>query len=78
MMKGQKGYVLVVRVPFSGSSVAGVWQRLTGRVRRWRQLAWERQQLAAMSDDMLKDIGMSRADVAQETERRFWDDPLKK
>ncbi len=74
MMKGQKGYVLVVRVPFHGVSFKGLWQR----VRRWRQLAWERRQLAAMSDDMLKDIGMSRADVSGEVERPFWDDPLKK
>ncbi|WP_416427557.1 DUF1127 domain-containing protein [Pseudomonas sp. App30] len=73
-MKGQKGYVLVMRVPFHGVSFQGLLQR----VRRWRQLAWERRQLAAMSDDMLKDIGMSRADVSRETERPFWDDPLKK
>ncbi|WP_455921510.1 DUF1127 domain-containing protein [Pseudomonas putida] len=73
-MKGQKGYVVVVRLPFHSVSPSGLWQR----VQRWRQLAWERRQLAAMSDDMLKDIGMSRADVSQETERPFWDDPLKK
>lgn len=74
MMKGQKGYVLVMRVPFHGVSIQGLWRR----VQRWRQLAWERHQLAAMSDDMLKDIGMSRADVSRETERPFWDDPLQK
>ena len=74
MMKGQKGYVLVVRVPFQGVSLKGLWQR----VQRWRQLAWERRQLAAMSDDMLKDIGMSRADVSGEVERPFWDDPMRK
>ncbi len=78
MMKSQKGYVLVARVPFHGLSIKGVWQRVAARVRRWRQLAWERHQLAAMSDDMLKDIGMSRADVSREMERHFWDDPLKK
>ncbi|MGC1329395.1 DUF1127 domain-containing protein [Pseudomonas sp.] len=77
-MKGQKGYVVVLRTPFHAVSFKAVWQRLVGRVRRWRQLAWERHQLALMSDDMLKDIGMSRADVSREVERHFWDDPLKK
>ncbi|EIK95541.1 hypothetical protein PMM47T1_15683 [Pseudomonas sp. M47T1] len=77
-MKGQKGYVVVLRTPSHAVSFKAVWQRLVGRVRRWRQLAWERHQLALMSDDMLKDIGMSRADVSREVERHFWDDPLKK
>jgi uncharacterized protein YjiS (DUF1127 family) len=30
-----------------------------------------------MLDDMaLKDLGLSRADVIQESERSFWDDPM--
>ncbi|WP_044875379.1 DUF1127 domain-containing protein [Pseudomonas sp. LFM046] len=48
------------------------------KVRRWEQLVYERDQLARMSDDMLKDIGLSRADVMEESERHFWEDPLKK
>jgi len=77
-MKGQKGYAVAGRLPFRGVSIYALGQRLFHRVRRWQIVAWERRQLAAMSDDMLKDIGMSRADVAQESERPFWDDPLKK
>ncbi|MCF5376144.1 DUF1127 domain-containing protein, partial [Pseudomonas syringae] len=32
---------------------------------------------AQMSDGTLKDLGLSRADIQQEAERPFWDDPLK-
>jgi uncharacterized protein YjiS (DUF1127 family) len=34
--------------------------------------------LAGMSDEALKDIGLSRADVERETVRPFWDDPMHK
>jgi uncharacterized protein YjiS (DUF1127 family) len=32
--------------------------------------------LASMSDEALKDIGLSRADVAHESELHFWQDPM--
>jgi len=35
---------------------------------RWR----ERRQLAALSDHMLKDIGVSRADIDFEARKKFW------
>jgi len=41
---------------------------------RWQELARQRRALAALDDHMLKDIGLSRAAVAQETGRWFWDD----
>ncbi|MFJ3466335.1 DUF1127 domain-containing protein [Pseudomonas sp. NPDC090203] len=47
------------------------------QVARWRKLHHERAILASLSDDALKDIGLSRADVLEETDRPFWDDPLK-
>ena len=40
--------------------------------------ARERAQLAQLNDAALKDLGLSRADVLQEAERPFWDDPLRK
>ncbi|MDE1164156.1 MAG: DUF1127 domain-containing protein [Pseudomonas sp.] len=73
-MKGQKGYVLLHK----GSALRFSLRGLIHTLQRWRQLAWERNELAQMSDDALKDIGMSRADVTRETERPFWDDPMKK
>nr|WP_297461772.1 DUF1127 domain-containing protein [uncultured Halomonas sp.] len=44
------------------------------RLRRWLQLRHERRQLWRLSDAMLKDIGLSRADVEREASRPFWDD----
>ncbi len=41
---------------------------------RWRQLRRERHALSQLSDDMLKDIGISRDAVRREVRRPFWDD----
>ncbi|NJJ58876.1 DUF1127 domain-containing protein [Pseudomonas grimontii] len=68
-MKGQKGFVLITKRPFS---------RLLQVVLRWQVLRHERQVLASMNDDALKDIGLSRADVERESHRHFWEDPLRK
>ncbi|WXL27980.1 DUF1127 domain-containing protein [Ectopseudomonas mendocina] len=46
------------------------------RVLRWWELARQRRQLARLDECALKDLGLSRADVMQESERPFWDDPL--
>lgn len=50
--------------------------RVTWRERfyRWRQLRRERYALRNLSDDMLKDIGISRDAVQRESRRPFWDD----
>ncbi|MFK3774847.1 DUF1127 domain-containing protein [Pseudomonas xanthosomatis] len=45
---------------------------------RWYELYQQRQELARMSDATLHDLGLSRADIQQEAERHFWDDPLSK
>ncbi|MEA2120307.1 DUF1127 domain-containing protein [Halovibrio sp. HP20-50] len=44
------------------------------RLYRWRQLRRERYALRQLSDDMLKDIGISREAVQRESHRPFWDD----
>lgn len=54
-----------------------VWAAIT-QLRRWRQLSRDRTELARLSDDCLRDIGLSRADVCRESVRPFWDDPLKR
>ncbi|MDH1106042.1 DUF1127 domain-containing protein [Pseudomonas otitidis] len=51
---------------------------LLARLWRWAQLYQQRRDLARASDAMLKDLGLSRADVMHESERPFWDDPLAK
>ena len=38
----------------------------------WLQRRRERRQLAGLSDHMLKDIGVTRADVDGETCKAFW------
>ncbi|MCK6186730.1 DUF1127 domain-containing protein [Pseudomonas sp. EYE_354] len=68
-MKGQKGFVLMAKRPLLG---------LFQTIARWQIVHRERQLLASMSDDALKDIGLNRADVAHETHRHFWEDPLRK
>ena len=45
---------------------------------RWYELHRERELLASLSDEALKDIGVSRADVEHESVRPFWDDPMHK
>ncbi|MCF5412228.1 DUF1127 domain-containing protein, partial [Pseudomonas syringae] len=50
---------------------------LKRHLQRWLELHRQRHLLAQMSDGTLKDLGLSRADIQQEAERPFWDDPLK-
>ena len=38
----------------------------------WHEKARQRRQLLALSDDMLKDIGISRADANYEGSKPFW------
>jgi uncharacterized protein YjiS (DUF1127 family) len=45
------------------------------RVERMMVTRRERRALLAASDDMLRDLGLSRADVYREGTRSFWDVP---
>ncbi|MFK3795491.1 DUF1127 domain-containing protein [Pseudomonas sp. NPDC088444] len=76
-MKGQKGYVLVLKTLSHDSAIERAWHAAIGQIARWRKLHRERVQLASLSDAALKDMGLSRADVIEESERPFWDDPMK-
>lgn len=38
----------------------------------WQRRAMERHHLRAMDDHMLRDIGLSRADIEQEAAKPFW------
>lgn len=60
-----------------GASSQGLCRALA-QLGRWRQLSQDRAELARMSDDRLRDIGLSRADVLKEYARPFWDDPLQR
>ena len=39
----------------------------------WRRISIQREELGKMSDELLKDIGISRAEAAREAQRHFWD-----
>ena len=39
---------------------------------RWVERGRQRHQLAALNDDALKDIGLTRSDVRIEIEKPFW------
>jgi uncharacterized protein YjiS (DUF1127 family) len=58
-----------VRRGWSGAS--GV-QRLVTLLLTWQQRARDRRQLESLSDHMLRDIGLSRADVFAEASKPFW------
>lgn len=79
-MKGQRGFIgILQQIHFEAPSLGESWLAAAWKhIRRWEELSRQRQQLASMSDEMLKDIGLSRADVMEESERHFWEEPLKK
>lgn len=74
-MKGQKGYAFVAATP-RHPCLSAVLKKLGQQLKRWYQLAEQRRRLAMLDGAALKDLGLSRADVLQESERPFWDDPL--
>lgn len=61
---------------FSASSAAAVPARLLrGAVETllaWQHRVAERQQLAALSDYDLKDVGLTRSDAQMEADKPFW------
>ena len=77
MMKGQKGYVLIQKAARDKSADASLFFTIKRVLSRWLTLYHQRQELARLSDDALKDIGVSRADIEREIARPFWYDPMK-
>jgi uncharacterized protein YjiS (DUF1127 family) len=76
-MKGQSG--CIDRQERAGYGVLSrLGEGVRKRMARWGELGRQRMLLAQLDDSALKDLGLSRADVYQETERHFWDDPLKR
>jgi uncharacterized protein YjiS (DUF1127 family) len=56
-----------------GHLLSRIWMQL----QRWWELAEQRRKLALLDEYALHDLGLSRADAICESERPFWDDPLK-
>jgi uncharacterized protein YjiS (DUF1127 family) len=55
-----------------GRPITGLVEGVTAWLRRWRERAKSRQHLSALSDHMLKDLGLSRAQVENEIAKSFW------
>ena len=55
---------------------ASAWSRAVSRaidlLLIWQQRARDRRQLESLSDHMLRDIGLTRADVYAEASKPFW------
>lgn len=51
----------------------GLADKIVAKLLLWRRIAAQREELGRMSDELLKDIGISRAEAAHEAQRHFWD-----
>ncbi|GAB2177798.1 DUF1127 domain-containing protein [Dongia sp. agr-C8] len=49
------------------------WQRAGDTVLLWLERYRQRRALGALSDHMLKDLGLSRSDAGREGGKRFWE-----
>ena len=75
-MSGQQTFNKLTLLVKSGPDAVSALHRVVRQVLRWWQLTRQRRRLAALDECALKDLGLSRADAIQESERPFWDDPL--
>jgi uncharacterized protein YjiS (DUF1127 family) len=46
--------------------------KLVDLILEWQERSRQRRHLATLDDNMLRDIGLSRADVDRETHKHFW------
>ena len=53
-------------------SLSGLLARVFDVLMTWSERARERHELHSMSEHSLRDIGLSRADAAQEYDKPFW------
>ena len=51
---------------------SGIFSRFVATVLAWQARVRARGELAALDDRMLKDIGLTRADVYREYRKPFW------
>jgi uncharacterized protein YjiS (DUF1127 family) len=58
--------------PSRGEAGVGFVTRLLDMAMSWRDRARQRRHLAELDDRLLRDIGVSRAEVENEISRPFW------
>lgn len=49
-----------------------LWQRAVDTVGRWNERSRQRRHLLELPDHLLRDIGVTRAEVEAETAKPFW------
>jgi uncharacterized protein YjiS (DUF1127 family) len=71
-----QGFVATPETRLYGREFGRTAQRLAAQVFTtlldWQERARQRRRLSELDDRLLKDIGLSRADVAREVEKPFW------
>ena len=58
----------------TGKLFASAAADISGAIRKWNRRHTTRKALLDMSDHMLKDIGISRAEALREGKKAFWQD----
>ncbi len=53
-------------------TIGNLATRLIDVLLRWQDRAYERRRLAQLSDRMLRDIGVDRAEIRREIDKPFW------
>jgi len=53
-------------------SPAGRLTQLVALLRGWTRRTRDRRELAALSDEQLRDVGLNRAMITREVEKPFW------
>ena len=53
-------------------ALGDAWDHAVANLREWRRRTREREELAALDDRMLKDIGLTRADAQLLSNKPFW------
>jgi uncharacterized protein YjiS (DUF1127 family) len=53
-------------------ALGDAWDHAVQNLREWRRRTREREELAALDDRMLKDIGLTRADAEFLSNKPFW------
>jgi len=68
LLSALAAYTTLVADPSEG----GLLDRATALLRAWRARMRERDELAQLDDRLLKDMGLSRSDIAVERDKFFW------
>lgn len=48
-------------------------RKIWATLKKWQEVSRQRRELSKLSDDLLKDIGLSKVDAEREVNRPFWD-----